>query len=165
MNRLLKSMLAASALAAAAQAAAQVTFYEHEGFRGRVFKTNRSVANLERAGFNDRASSVVVDRGRWGICDDAAFRGRCAVLRPGSYDSLAAMGLDERVSSVRPAVNGRRYDNEPPVARSEPAYDYRRRPDERLFEARVVSVHAVGGPPERRCWIDREDVRDRGEPN
>lgn len=162
MNRPIACALAICALGFAAEAAAQVTFYEGEGFRGRVFRADKPVANLQRFGFNDRASSAIVERGRWEVCEDAGFRGRCIVLTRGSYDSLAAMGLDDRVSSVRPAGNGRRFENEAPAMMPEPNYEYRRRPEERLFEARVLSVHAVGGPPDRRCWVERQEVR---EPN
>jgi len=38
------------------------------------------------------------------------------------------------------------------------AEDYRRRNDERLYEATVTSVRAVVGPPEQRCWVDREQA-------
>lgn len=96
-----KTALVATALVFATQAAAQITFYQGEGFRGRAFTVNTPVQNFERYGFNDRASSVVVDRGRWEICTDARFQGRCVVLRRGSYDSLGRMGLDGRVSSAR----------------------------------------------------------------
>lgn len=161
MDRRIRAALAAFALVFAGEAAAQVTFYEREGFRGRTFSANGPVANFERYGFNDRATSVVVDRGRWEVCEDAGFRGRCVVLRRGSYDSLARMGLNNRVSSVRPAGNGRRY-TEAPAPLPTPTYEYRRRPNERLYEATVTSAHAVGGPPEHRCWIEREQV---GEPN
>jgi uncharacterized protein YcfJ len=46
-------------------------------------------------------------------------------------------------------------------------YDYRRHGDERLYEARVVAVHAVVGPPEQRCWVERQQVveENRGAPN
>ena len=39
-----------------------------------------------------------------------------------------------------------------------PAYDYRRRQNERLYEANVSSVRAVVGPPPQRCWVERERV-------
>ena len=39
-----------------------------------------------------------------------------------------------------------------------PAYDYRRRQNEPLYEANVTYVRAVVGPPQQRCWIDRERV-------
>lgn len=167
MNCILKSAFGAAALVLAAQAAAQVTFYEGEGFRGRAFTTNKAVGNLERSGFNDRASSAVVDRGSWEVCEDAGFAGRCVVLRRGSYDSLSGQGMERKISSVRPADERKRYDNEVAAPLAAPNYEYRRRPDERVFEARVTSVRAVVGPPEQRCWVEREQVREpgRGEPN
>ena len=70
---------------AASQAAAQVTFYEQEGFRGRSFTATQRVDNLNSTGFNDRASSAIVERGEWQVCEDAFFHGRCSVLRPGQY--------------------------------------------------------------------------------
>ena len=88
---------------AAATASAQVTFFEHDGFRGRSFTTDRSIGDFARLGFNDRASSVIVRSGRWELCDDARFGGRCVVLRPGRYASLSAMRMNDRVSSVRRA--------------------------------------------------------------
>ncbi len=91
-------------LALAAQASAQVTFYEGQGFRGRAFNANGVVDNLAKTGFNDRASSVVVERGRWEVCEHAHFQGNCVVLRPGSYDTLAAMGMNNLISSVRPVT-------------------------------------------------------------
>jgi uncharacterized protein YcfJ len=57
-------------------------------------------------------------------------------------------------------VEDRRY-APPPVA----AYDYRRRGNERLYEANVVAVHAVIGTSGERCWIEREQVQDRGSAN
>ena len=161
MNSILKHALVAATLGISAQAMAQVTFYEREGFQGRSFTADRQVRNFERSGFNDRASSVVVraERGeRWEVCEDVRFSGRCVVLRPGNYPSLAAMGLNNQVSSVRQisrnvAIDENRY-APVPVA----AYDARRRGIERLFEARVTSVRAVVGPPEQRCWVEREAV-------
>jgi hypothetical protein len=101
MNALLRNALAVAGLAIATQATAQVTFYERDGFDGRSFSTTKQIGNFERYGFNDRASSVIVLRDRWEVCENAKFSGRCVVLRPGRYPSLAAMGLNDRVSSVR----------------------------------------------------------------
>jgi uncharacterized protein YcfJ len=152
-----KTLLALATMALATQAAAQVTFYEGEGFRGHMFSTDKPIWNFERYGFNDRASSVIVDRGRWEVCDDARFQGRCVVLRSGSYPSLAAMGLNNRVSSVRPVGREVTRDEAPPP-QAVPVYEYRRRPGERLFEVPVESVRAVVGPPEQRCWVERQQV-------
>lgn len=159
MNLKLKIAMGVATLALATQAMAQITFYEHEGFRGRTFVTSRSVANLQRFGFNDRASSVIVDSGRWEVCDDAQFEGSCVVLRAGSYDSLDRLGLNDRISSVRPVNRNASYDDDNWIEPlPEPNYEYRRRPNERLREATVTSARAVVGPPEQRCWIEKEQV-------
>jgi uncharacterized protein YcfJ len=154
----LRTAFAVATVAMASQAVAQVTFYEREGFEGRSFSTQKPVDNFQRQGFNDRASSVVVFRDRWEVCTDARFGGRCVVLRPGRYASLADMGMNDRVSSVRiVATNARVTDDRyapPPV----PVYDNRRRKNERLFQADVTSVRAVVGTPEQRCWVEREQV-------
>src|SRR5437868_13016629 len=110
MNRILGSALAMAGLAFTTQAAAQITFYEHEGFAGRSFTTQKQIGNFERFGFNDRASSVVVQRDRWEVCEDLRFSGKCVVLRPGRYPSLGAMGLNDRVSSVRTVSRSARID-------------------------------------------------------
>ncbi len=116
----IKMVVAAVAVCAAGAAAADVKLFERDGFSGRSFTADRPIGNFERFGFNDRASSAVVRGGRWEVCEDARFSGRCVVLRPGRYPDLRAMGLNNQVSSVRP-VSGRereyhsyneRYDND-----------------------------------------------------
>ncbi|MEP7205935.1 MAG: beta/gamma crystallin-related protein [Casimicrobiaceae bacterium] len=101
MNRMVRNLLLAAGLVAAGNAMGQATFFEHDGFHGRSFTTDRNVWNFERWDFNDRASSVSVRGGSWEVCSDARFEGRCVMLRPGDYPSLGAMGLNDRVSSVR----------------------------------------------------------------
>ena len=158
MNARMKTILAVALLAIAAQASAQATFYEHDGFQGRSFTTERPVNDLQRFGFNDRASSVVVRSERWEVCEDAAYGGRCVVLRQGQYPSLGAMGLNDRVSSVRGVGRSARVDDDryaPPPA---VAYDYRRHNNERLYQANVTSARAVFGTPAQRCWMEREQV-------
>ena len=150
----LKTAMGIAGLAVATTAAAQVTLYSRDDFRGEQLSTDRVVRNMEWVGFNDRASSVVVDGGRWQVCEDADFSGRCAVLEPGQYPSLRAIGLNNEISSVRPVDARYGYQERGAyVARG----DYRRRDGERLFEVPVSSVHAVVGPPEQRCWVERRD--------
>ncbi len=202
MNAILRNALAVAGVIFATQAVADVTFYEREDFRGKSFNTEQPIANFKHFGFNDRASSVVVDRDWWQVCEDAQFAGRCAILRPGRYPSLAAMGLNDRISSVRVMGGNALGDDHrymaPPVAdedRHRPhdergnrnpylptpaddhhwrhdergyvnpylpapvaSYDYQRRYNERIYEANVTSVRAVVGPPEQRCWVEREKV-------
>ena len=167
MNTFLKSTLAVATVAFAAQASAQVTFHEREGFQGRTFTTERAVGNFERYGFNDRASSVVVLRDRWEVCSDAQFAGRCVVLRPGRYASLADMGMNDRASSARVVSRSARVPDDRYAPIPVPVYDNHRRPSERLYEADVTSVRAVLGQPEQRCWVEREQVapEQRGDVN
>ncbi len=127
-NVLLQSMIGLAAVATTGQAAAQVTFYENNDFQGRSFSTGQRIANFTDAGFNDRASSVIVLSNRWEVCEHAQFDGRCVVLRPGRYPSLQSMGMNNTVSSIR-AVNNRTRINDDRYA-----------------------------PPEQRCWIEREQA-------
>jgi uncharacterized protein YcfJ len=161
MNWKIKAALGAMSIFCAAQASAQISFYEREGFRGRVFSTSQQVRNFERYGFNDRAASIVVERGRWEVCTDARFEGRCVVLRRGSYGTLHSLGLSERISSVRPVNETARYENEVRAPLAAPDYEYRRRPTERVTEVPITSVRAVMGTPEQRCWVDRQQVDER----
>lgn len=137
---------------------ARITFFEREGFAGQSFTTEEQIASFSRHGFNDRASSAVVVGERWEACEDAAFRGRCVVLRPGQYATLAALGVDNRVSSVRNLSPQIRIDDSRYAPAPLVTHDYRRRGNEALYEARVTSVRAVVGPPEQRCWVEQEQV-------
>jgi uncharacterized protein YcfJ len=125
MNRIVKNALAVAALAMAAHATAQVTFYQDEDFRGQSFTAQRDVENFQRFGFNDRASSVVVHGQRWELCQDARFEGRCVVLRPGRYPSLSAMGLNDKISSARAMGNDERVGDNRMVPRPIPQGDAR----------------------------------------
>lgn len=145
-----------------APAAPQITFYENEGLSGRSFTTGREINNLSRFGFNDRASSAVVVGERWEVCDDVRFRGQCVVLRQGNYPSLRAMGLNNRVSSVRALDRNARIDDRryapALVAAPVAAPDFRPQRGEQLFEANVTSVRAVMGTPDQRCWVEPGQV-------
>jgi len=203
MKRSLQTALAAAALIAAGHAAAQITFYEQEGFHGRSFTTDERLGNLERVHFDNRASSIIVSHGQWEICDRPRFEGRCAIVSQGGYPSLRNIGLNDAVSSVRP-VEGRRHQvvvvpapqpvivaapqpvavapqpivvapqpvmvqPQPVVVAPQPIVTapppvavvenrWKRHPEEMVFEVPVTSVHAVVGPPNQRCWIERQQV-------
>jgi uncharacterized protein YcfJ len=164
-RRLLQAS-ALAALTASTLASAQITFYENEDFRGRSFIASNWVSDFSRYGFNDRASSAIVSSGRWEVCEDLRFEGRCAVLQPGNYDSLRAMGMNNQISSVRPALSGRQRPMPEQDPQDQQSYEYQRRPNERIREVPVTSARAVVGPPEQRCWMDREQVAgSRSEPN
>src|SRR5947207_1924358 len=101
----MKLVLATLVAATALPAAAEITLYSRESFDGRYISFNDGERNLNRENFNDQASSAIVRGGRYEVCEDTDFRGRCMVLRPGQYPSLASMGIGRAVSSVR-AVGG-----------------------------------------------------------
>jgi uncharacterized protein YcfJ len=153
-----KTLIAATLAALALPAAADITLYARDGFEGRSFATGAPVPDLRRHNFAQRASSAIVTSGRYEICDGPGFSGACRIVRPGQYPSLSAMGLDNSVMSIRPVgrqvvIEEQRFAPPPPVA-----YDYRRRRDERIYEADVVAVRAVYGQAEQRCWTEREQV-------
>src|SRR5437868_11869692 len=100
MKRTLQSAIAIAAILVAGHAAAQITFYEGEGFRGRAITTDNDIRNMDRTGMNDRISSIIVDRGRWEVCEHARFEGRCVLLRRGNYPTLTEFGMNNQISSA-----------------------------------------------------------------
>ena len=156
MKKTLALALGLAGILVAAESAAQVTFYERDGFRGRSFDADHTVQNMDRFGFNDRAASAVVQSGSWEVCEDAGFHGRCVVLQPGRYPDLGQMGIKYQISSVRQVD----YNAGAPA----PAYDrrgderYRRGANEDVYTADVSSVRAVMGAPGQRCWVERQQV-------
>ena len=104
MTSILPRALAAAALVAVAgHASAAITLFGHDNFHGPRVTLDRPAPDFREFDFNDRASSVIVDGEPWEVCQDVGFRNRCAILMPGSYPSLAAVGLGDQLSSARPA--------------------------------------------------------------
>ncbi|GAB3664056.1 beta/gamma crystallin-related protein [Ramlibacter alkalitolerans] len=153
----IKAALTASTLVLASQAMAQIVLYEREGFRGHSVVVNGEMRNLERRALGDTAASVVVERGRWEVCERPRYQGRCAVLRRGNYPDLRGTGLQWNIASIRPAREGRRYDFEPQAAAGGD-YAYRRRASERTQEVPIRDVRAIMGAGSQRCWVERQAV-------
>ena len=105
MKRAYQTALLAGALwfQCAAQAG-QLTLYTDINFNGRAVTVQGDARDLVQIGFNDRASSMVIGSGRWEICVDADFRGRCQIFERGEYARLD--GWNDNISSVR-EVGGR----------------------------------------------------------
>jgi hypothetical protein len=83
-----------------AQRGDYATFYENGDFRGFSFTLNRSERNFGRPGLmNDKASSVRL-RGRWLLCTDGDFRGRCTEVS-GDVRDLNRLGLNDTISPAR----------------------------------------------------------------
>ena len=68
--------------------AGQISIYEDTGFSGADRHLNGDVADFARTGFASRGSSAIVVSGRWELCTEANFRGRCAIFTPGRYATL-----------------------------------------------------------------------------
>ena len=80
--------------------AAEIIFYEFEGFSGRQVNLRSMTTNFDAVSFNDRANSVRVRSGTWLVCTDAEFRGTCATFAPGEYRGLDAR-FANAISSAR----------------------------------------------------------------
>jgi hypothetical protein len=87
--------------------------YSGHGMSGRAFEIDRDVVrNLERVGFNDRASSLTVLNGYWIFCSDANFEGDCRTFGPGDYPNLP-FDLDRKISSGRRIADRYPYEGRP----------------------------------------------------
>ena len=93
-------LAAAAALMATVAFAGEVTLFRDRDFHGERMTLQRAAPDLERIGFNDTASSIIVRDGVWEACTDHYFRGRCVQLQPGEYRNLSA-SLDNSISSLR----------------------------------------------------------------
>jgi uncharacterized protein YcfJ len=81
-----------------------------------------------------------------------------ARIRADVTQQQAAAAQLRAAEAQRQAEDAQRLAAAPPVA-----YDYRRRQNEPLYEAPITSVRAVVGPPQQRCWVERQIV-DTGAP-
>lgn len=90
--------------------------------------------------------------------DVARVRSEQAALVAQRSASDARVQAD--AAQIRAAEAQRQADDAQRLAASAspPVYDYRRRQGETLYEAPVTSVRAVVGPPQQRCWVERQVV-------
>jgi hypothetical protein len=77
-----------------------IELFGQSAFRGRSVTLERSIANFDEVGFNDRASSLIVGEGTWQLCSDGGFSGTCRVFEPGRYADIGP-GLAREISSAR----------------------------------------------------------------
>jgi hypothetical protein len=89
---------------------ASATLFSGPNMTGRSFTLGGQGAP-DLQGFNERASSLVVERGYWLFCSEPGFGGECRTFGPGRYDTLPP-DLSNRISS------GRRIQNDYPYARN-----------------------------------------------
>jgi len=90
-----------SGVIAPASGRPRAILYEQPNFGGRSFVIEGNVVpNLDRTGFNDRASSIRVEGGYWLFCTDAGFEGTCRTFGPGDYAALP-WEINDKISSGR----------------------------------------------------------------
>jgi len=66
------------------------------------------IRNFHSYGFNDRATSVRIDRGTWELCEHAGFGGYCIIADRDIWD-LRDYGFNNQISSVRRVPDSYRY--------------------------------------------------------
>jgi hypothetical protein len=81
-----------------------VVLYDEPFFRGRSVTIKDPTENLRFQSFHDRAESVRVLGGRWELCAEPRFR-RCQTVDR-DVAHLSSLGLNKKLSSVRPAGPG-----------------------------------------------------------
>ena len=90
---------------------ARATLYSGQGMTGRAITLDHEGAS-DLQNFNDKASSLRVERGYWIFCSDVQFRGECRTFGPGDYAQLPP-GFDNRISSGRRISNNYPYSTNP----------------------------------------------------
>jgi hypothetical protein len=90
---------------------ASATLYPGPNMQGRPFEL-RGRGEENMGNFNDRASSLVVERGYWIFCSEPNFGGECRTFGPGKYSQLPRE-LDNRISSGRRISNNYPYAGNP----------------------------------------------------
>ncbi len=76
-----------------------IELFSQSGFSGARLGLHNEVRTLVDYDFNDQAGSIIVNEGRWELCEHADFGGRCIVLEAGRYEFLDNM--NNRISSLR----------------------------------------------------------------
>jgi hypothetical protein len=145
----MKRLFAAIALLASINhvAAGEISLYAQPDFRGPQVTVRNSVRNFTDMGFNDRASSIVVQSGAWEVCEHKDFGGQCTVLERGQYPNLGRLG--NAVSSARELDRGR----------DRGGYRDRDSGNEGRYDDRDE-----GRNEQRHGWRDRRDDDRRGPP-
>ena len=75
-----------------------IELFRGANFDNGAYGTRRDLSQLDPE-FERRTSSVVVYGGRWELCTERDYGGRCAVFGPGRYADLG--GLDNQIASLR----------------------------------------------------------------
>jgi hypothetical protein len=77
-----------------------IVFFADGNYSGQFAGFDQGEANLSSVRFNDIASSIMVNRGSWLVCEHADYRGQCELVES-SLGDLRAIGLNDRITSFR----------------------------------------------------------------
>lgn len=162
LNRPVKAALFAALCLSSLARAGELTLFTDVEFRGRPVTLVGSTPNLFDRGFNDRASSMIVQSGRWELCEHVNFGGRCVAVGPGEYRNMDQ--FSDRVSSVRELVDpGRGYPGQWEQGRhDQDRGEYGQRYDERRDQGGNIELFSDARFRGERLQLDR-DSRDLNE--
>ncbi len=148
----------------------QVAMYASAEF-DQAAATLRQAEDLAANGlrYNDAHQLAVLANQRAAAAQDVArLRSEQAALvaQRTATDARIQADVTQRqaaAAQLQAAEAQRQADQAQRLAAAAPAaYDYRRRENEPLYEAPVTSVRAVVGPPQQRCWVERQVVDTAG---
>lgn len=77
-----------------------IAFFADGNFGGPFLGFNEGEANFSKFRFNDTASSIMINRGTWLVCEHADYRGQCEML-DASVSDLRTIGLNDKITSFR----------------------------------------------------------------
>lgn len=80
------------------------TLYELPNFQGRQMTVTATAENLAPMNFNDIAQSARL-QGRWRVCENSGYRGKCQDLS-GQVADLNAAGMGGKISSLQGYAEG-----------------------------------------------------------
>ena len=108
---------------------AGITVWRDKNQNGPSQRVDSAVPDLRKMDFDDRISSFTADEA-WLVCSEPRYRGECRLI-DGTVDNLHGSGMNDRISSLRPAPQGRAQGWErrygrlgvPTNAGNEPIYD------------------------------------------
>jgi hypothetical protein len=82
----------------------RLTVYEHDNFVGGSLTMTSALDNFAPMGFNDKASSAVIEGGPWEAFEHANYGGKRVELAVGNHPSLRQFNFNDMMSSARPVV-------------------------------------------------------------
>ena len=95
----------------ATQAAGGIKVYVNKDYDGASIEIDSAVPDLRKLDFDDRISSLQADE-RWLVCSAPKFKGDCREVE-GGLVNLRAEGLNDRITSLKPAKKNKHKDADP----------------------------------------------------